>query len=100
MEQGENFSKEGGSFRNKPKAGMMKRLCGLFVGILVIWILMAYIGPWGRQTASLRPIMNFIEERGIDATAYYYTGIEEFAEAEINITHSMRYTPTGPARGG
>ena len=75
----------------------MKRWAGLFIGIFIIWLLMAYVGPWGQKAESLRPLMEFIEERGIDATAYYYTDIEEFAEAEINITHTMRYPPTGPA---
>jgi hypothetical protein len=76
---------------------MMHRWIALFIGILILWLLMAYVGPWGRQTETLRPIMEFIEERGIDATAYYYTDIEEFAEAEMNITHTMRYPPMGPA---
>ncbi len=74
----------------------MKRWAGLFIGIFIIWLLMAYVGPWGRQTTMLRPIMDLIEERGIKVTAYYYTDIEEFAEAEINITHTMNYMPSGP----
>ena len=76
----------------------MSRWARLFIGLFIIWLLMTYAAPWGRQTATLRPIMDFIEERNIDATAYYYTDIEEFAEAEINITHSLRYAPMGPAK--
>ena len=97
MQGGSISSKESISFWNNPGAGLMKRWGGLFIGIFIIWLLMAYAAPWGRQTATLRPIMDVIEERGIDATAYYYTDIEEFAEAELNITHTMRFMPMGPA---
>ena len=90
-------SKESISFKNNPGLGLMRRWIGLFIGILILWLLMAYVAPWGRQTATLRPMMDIIEERGIKVTSYYYTDIEEFAEAEINITHSLRYAPTGPA---
>jgi len=84
-------------FKNEAGAGLMKRWSGLFIGLFIIWLLMAYAAPWGRQTETLRPFMDVIEERNIDATAYYYTDIEEFAEAENNITHALRYPPTGPA---
>ena len=90
------ISRDSISFRNKPGAGLMKRWAGLCIGLLIIWLLMNYAAPWGRQTATLRPIMDVIEERGIDATAYYYTDIEEFAEAEIQINHTMDFTPRGP----
>jgi hypothetical protein len=87
------------STRNKTEAGLLKRWAGLFLCLFILWLLMAYAAPWGRQTAALKPIMDVIEERGIDATAYYYTDLEEFAEAEDNITHSLRYPPVGPAGG-
>jgi hypothetical protein len=75
----------------------MSRWARLFIGLFIIWLLMAYVAPWGRQTAMFRPVMDLIEERGINATSYYYTDSEEFAEAEFQITHSLRYPPTGPA---
>lgn len=97
MQTRSNGKKESISFLANPGVRLLKRWGGLFIGLFIIWLLMAFIGPWGRQTAMLRPIMDLIEERGIDATAYYYTDLEEFAEAEINITHTMRFTPRGPS---
>ena len=99
MEESRSNSKDPVSRRSKPGAGLMKRWAGLFIGLFIIWLLMAYAAPWGRQTETLRPIMDLIEERGIEATAYYYTDLEEFAEAEDNITHSLRYPPMGPKSG-
>lgn len=75
----------------------MSRWARLFISLFIIWLLMFYIAPWGRQTAMFKPVMDLIEERGINATSYYYTDSEEFAEAEVQITHSLRYPPTGPA---
>ena len=83
-------------FRNKPWAGMLQRWMRLFVCLFVLWILMAYVAPWGRQTAIFRPMMDLVDERGIKVTSYYYTDSEDFAEAELNITHSLRFPPTGP----
>ncbi|MEW6671755.1 MAG: hypothetical protein AB1427_08620 [Thermodesulfobacteriota bacterium] len=97
MEGSNIIDRENISLKHKPGAGLLKHWAGLFIGLLIIWLLMAYAAPWGRQTETLRPIMDVIEERGIEATAYYYTDMEEFAEAEINITHALRYPPMGPA---
>lgn len=97
MQESDIISKESISSRSKPGAGWMRRWAGLFIGIFILWLLMTYAAPWGRQTATLRPIMDVIDERGIDATAYYYTDLKEFAEAELQITHSLRYAPMGPA---
>jgi len=92
------ISKENDVSGNNPEgAGRLRRWARLFIGIFILWLLMAYVAPWGRQTAMFRPMMDLIEERGIKATSYYYTDIEEFAEAELQITHSLRYPPTGPA---
>lgn len=86
-------SKEGVFFGNIPGADLIKRWARLFISLFILWLLMAYVAPWGRQTAMLRPLMDVIDERGIKATSYYYTDSEEFAEAELIITHSLRYPP-------
>lgn len=97
MQGGAINSQEHSSSRDRPPAGRLKRFGGLFLGLFIIWLLMTYAAPWGRQTDALRPIMDVIEERDIDATAYYYTDLKEFAEAEDNIRHALQYPPVGPA---
>jgi hypothetical protein len=83
-------------FRDATTTGKVKRLAGLIGTLLLIWVLMTYVGPWGKNSTAIRPIMEFIEERDIDAGALYYTDLEEFAEAEIHINHTMDFTPRGP----
>ena len=73
-------------FRDATTTGKVLRLAGLIGTLLLIWILMTYVGPWGKSSTALRPLIEFIEEHDIDAGALYYTEIEEFAEAEIH-TH-------------
>ena len=97
MQEGGISNQESITYKDKQGAGLLKRWAGLFLCLFILWLLMAYAAPWGRQTDTLRPFMDVIEERGIDATAYYYTDLEEFAEAENNITHALRYPPVGPA---
>jgi len=83
-------------FRDDSPAGKFKRLAVLIGGFILIWVLMAHIGPLGEKTAPIRPLIQFIEERNIDAGALYYTEIEEFAEADIHMNNSLDYSPSGP----
>ena len=65
----------------------------LIMGILVILAFMYWVGPWMKQVPMIRPMVELIETRDIDAGAYYYTDIEEFSEAEFNVNHSLKYPP-------
>lgn len=77
-------------------AGKVKRLTVLVISIAALWVFMNHIAPWMDQRQSIQPLIDFIEENNIDASALYYTEIEEFAEADIQMNHSMDYTPRGP----
>ncbi|WP_300675195.1 hypothetical protein [Desulfoluna sp.] len=48
-------------------------------------------GPLLNDWSVINPLMTFIEERDIDAGAYYYTDIEEFAEAGLIMDNTMTY---------
>jgi|GEM_PF-2059321 len=84
-------------FSSKPWTGILQGWARLFICLFFLWVLMTYVAPWGRQTAILRPMMDIVDERGIKVTSYYYTDSEVFAEAEFNITQSLRFPPTGPS---
>jgi len=59
----------------------------------LIWLFMFQIAPRLAETRAIKPLTQFINERNIDATALYYTEIEEFSEAEINMRNTMTYPP-------
>ncbi|MBF0433201.1 MAG: hypothetical protein HQK83_18115 [Fibrobacteria bacterium] len=62
--------------------------CCFFV-IVFIW----FLAPAAKNFSFLKAHFLFIEDRGIDANAMYYTEIEEFSEAETNMVHSLEYPP-------
>jgi hypothetical protein len=70
-----------------------KGVARLLVSIILILLFIFYVAPWMTALPMLRPLTNFIEERGIDAGALYYTEVEEFAEAEAQMDNTMVYMP-------
>ena len=65
----------------------MIALMGLCVGFIYS------VGPVFNNRPYVKPLVDFIEERDIDAGALYYTEIEEFSEANINMENTMDYMP-------
>lgn len=61
-------------------------ICWLVVGA-VIW----GTGPLLNDWHVIKPLIAFIEDRDIDAGAYYYTDIEEFSEANVMMDNTMSY---------
>ena len=71
----------------------IKRLAAFVACIAVIALFMFVIGPRGEQSDLLRPMAEFIEEHDINANVYFYTEVEEFSEANINMENTMMYPP-------
>jgi len=72
---------------------LIKRLAAFMACIAVIALFIFVIGPRGEQSELLRPMAEFIEEHDINANVYFYTEVEEFSEANINMVNSMAYPP-------
>lgn len=75
---------------------LLKRLTGLMVSIIVILVFMLYLGPWLEQSSMVQPIARFIEDHDIKANMYFYTEVEEFSEANLNMQNSMDFPPRSP----
>ena len=71
----------------------IKGLLGLLASVLIIIIFLFVIGPWGEKLPGFQPLVDFIDERGIEANMYFYTEVEEFSEAQINMNNTMLYPP-------
>jgi hypothetical protein len=74
----------------------LKGVCGLLVAMAGVLIFIFYVGPWLDQMPMVRPLAEFIDERGIDANMYFYTEVEEFSDANINMENTMDYLPRQP----
>ena len=73
-----------------------KGLAALLFSVVAIIFFLFYIGPQLEKLPLIQPIAQFIDERGIEANMYFYTEVEEFSEANINMDNTMKYPPKGP----
>ena len=65
----------------------------LIVSISVVTVFVLFLAPCIDDAPYVKPLTKFIDDRGIDAGALYYTDIEEFSIAEINMKNTIDYLP-------
>ncbi|RKY95589.1 MAG: hypothetical protein DRQ13_06895 [Ignavibacteriae bacterium] len=65
----------------------------LILSITIVSVFVLFLAPCIDDVPYVKPLTNFIDEREIDAGAIYYTDIEEFSVAEINMKNTMEYLP-------
>ena len=70
-----------------------KPVLKLVAAVAAILFFMLWLGPRLEKTAYVAPMAEFIEERGIEANMYFYTEVEAFSEANINMDNTMKYPP-------
>ncbi len=71
----------------------IKKAAKLILCILIILIFMFYIGPLMEKLPLVQPLVQVIDERDIDASALFYTEIEESFEAKTNMENTIKYMP-------
>ncbi len=71
-----------------------KPVLKLLASIVIIMFFMLYAAPRLGQVSWFKPIADFIEERDINANVYFYTEVEEFSDANINLENTMAYPPS------
>ncbi len=79
--------------KSENKQSALKRWAAFLFCIALILGFIFILGPLMDRLPFVQPLISFIEEQEIDATALYYTEIEEFSEAEINMKSTMDYQP-------
>jgi len=78
---------------SEKSAGLLKRMAAFFACLLAIVFFMFYIAPRLVKHPVLQPMAEFIDERDINANMYFYTEVEEFSEAGINMDNTMAFPP-------
>jgi hypothetical protein len=67
--------------------GWIKLIC-ISAGVIAFFV---WIGPLGLKMPGYKPVADFIVENDINANAYYYTEVSEFADADFHMrNHVMR----------
>jgi|SaaInl7_200m_RNA_FD_contig_41_1642845_length_2279_multi_15_in_0_out_0_2 hypothetical protein len=76
----------------KPKPGSRLRAWGLLViGFSCVWVFAFIVGPWIQdKIPTFRKIVQVIEERDIDAGAYFYSENKESYDGERYLLESLR----------
>jgi hypothetical protein len=57
---------------------------------------MFVVAPAIQRVPAVGSIGRYIEETGINASALYYTGVDETAEAEMYLHNIEQYAPRAP----
>jgi len=79
-------------------SGLISRWVRLLLAFFLVWLFMFVIAPVIGKSPAVKTLADFIEERGIDASALYYTEVEEASVAELNMRHTMEFMPTGAGK--
>lgn len=60
---------------------------------MFIIVFVLYLAPEVDKLQFVNPMVNNIDERGINASALFYTEIDEFSTAELRISTTLKYSP-------
>jgi hypothetical protein len=86
------FNKTSDGRKNR-SSDLIQRWTAFFFCLFLVWIFMFVIAPAIQNTSAVKPLADFIEESGIDASALFYTEVEESSEAELHMRSTMKYPP-------
>ena len=79
---------------NRPYGGRAKGLLQLGLWMAAVLFFLLGGGPrLGDMIPAHKKISRFIEENDIEANMYFYTEVEEFSDAQINMVNTMAYPP-------
>ena len=81
---------------NQGSNGGLKGWITIVLTVLFILSFMQYIGPWMEdKIPGFGELAKFIDENDIDANQYFYTEVDEFADADVGMQNTRDYPPTG-----
>ena len=78
---------------HSPEKTQLRKLTEFGIGALALWLFMFVLLPAMESHPSIQPMVQFIEERDIDATALLYSEIEEFSTGYTEMDNTMDYMP-------
>ena len=89
---------------SKQSRGTSKRIRGYLLlagAFLLLWIFAQYAGPWlSSRIPVFNEIVQLVDEREINANAYFYTEIEASYDAERYLNGALELSPAEGGRVG
>jgi len=61
------------------------------VGLGLVWAFVFLVAAGGQRFAPVAELHGFVEERGIDASALFYTDSEEFGPVPLTLHNIFRF---------
>jgi len=74
-------------------SGVLRRWTMFVLCLLLVWGFMFVVAPLIQRVPQVGSLAVSIQETGINASALYYTGVEETAEAEMYLHNAEMYAP-------
>ena len=75
---------------DKSRSGW-RSLVSLLLGLMGIWVFAFIVGPWVQERIPIfKQIVQVAEDRDIDASAYFYSEINESYEGEQYLRESLK----------
>ena len=87
-----NFAQSLGSFE------WVKRWAALVCCFSLVWFFIMVLAPMFQKIPMVNTLTSYIEETGINASALYYTEVEEAAMAELGARGTIEFPPVGPPK--
>ena len=84
----------GKKISNTAEAGKfkLKAILKLFLSCICIVVFVLFLAPEIDNLEIVKPMVNNIDEKGIDASALFYTDIDEFSAAELRVRTFLNYS--------
>jgi hypothetical protein len=77
-------------------SGLLRRWAALLACVLAVWAFMFVLAPMLQRVPAINALTSYIDDSGINASALYYTGLDETAEAEMYLHESEKHAPRMP----
>ena len=70
-----------------------KGIFQFFLFVIFFVFFFSVVAPRLDKLGIVQPLIRFIDDRNIEATALFYTEIGEFSDAQIFMTNSREFSP-------
>jgi len=68
-----------------------RRWRNFVISLLIVWAFVFQIAPRVQRLGVIRALHEFVYVNDIEATALYYTEVEEFSDADVYIRDAMAH---------
>jgi len=68
-----------------------RRWRNFVISLLIVWVFVFQIAPRAQRLGVIRVLHEFVRVNDIEATALYYTEIEEFSDADAYMRDAMAH---------